>query len=129
MWLWVNVITTTWGGVPNGTLPMMFMCCPNLMFLASLWLEIYRFLDWSFHWLWAAQSWFLFCSLWASQNWPYLFSFATLDRSQLFSDWSFCYFEKFTVNIYCANFGQIKIDPVCSLLLLWTGHSYSTEFG
>ena len=34
---------TAWGGVPNGTLSMMFTCCPNLMFLASPWLEIQRF--------------------------------------------------------------------------------------
>ena len=37
-----NVITTAWGGVPNGTLLMMFTCCPNLMFLASPWL---RYID------------------------------------------------------------------------------------
>ena len=47
MWLWANDITTIWG-VPNGTLSMMFTCCPNLMFLASPWLEIYRFSNWSF---------------------------------------------------------------------------------
>ena len=46
----------------------MFTSCPNLMFLASPWLEIYRF-----------------------------------------SKWSFCF--------YFANFGQVKIDPVCSLVL------------
>ena len=38
-WLWANDIITTWGGVPNGTLSMMFIRCPNLMFLASPWLE------------------------------------------------------------------------------------------
>ena len=43
MWLWANDITTAWGGVPNATLSMMFACCPSLMFLASPWLEIYRF--------------------------------------------------------------------------------------
>ena len=43
MWLWVNNITTGWGGVPNGTLSMMLTCCPNLMFLAFPWLEIQRF--------------------------------------------------------------------------------------
>ena len=76
MWLWANISTTAWGGVPNGTLSMMFTCCPNLMFLASLWLEIYRF-----------------------------------------SNWSFCYFEQFKVDIHFANFGQVRIDPICSLLL------------
>ena len=79
MWLWANVITTTWGGVPNGSLSMMFTCCPNLMFLASLWLEIYRFSNWLFCWLWAVQSWYLFCYLWASQNWPYLFPFTDFE--------------------------------------------------
>ena len=44
--LWDNKITTAWGGVPNGTFSMMFTCCPNLMFLASLWL--YKFSNWSF---------------------------------------------------------------------------------
>ena len=73
-WLWANDITTIWG-VPNGTLSMMFTCCPNLMFLASLSLEIYRFSNWSFCWLWAVQSRYSFCQLWASQNWPYLYPF------------------------------------------------------
>ena len=76
---------TAWGGVPNETLPMMFTCCPNLMFLASPWLEICRFSNWSFYWLWAVQSWYLFCWLLASQNWPYLFPLLTLDRLQLFN--------------------------------------------
>ena len=40
---------------PNVTLSMMFTCCPNLMFLTFLWLEIYRFSNWSFCWLWAVQ--------------------------------------------------------------------------
>ena len=71
MWLWVNDITTTWRGVPNGTLSIMFTCCPNLMFLASPWLEIYRF-----------------------------------------SNWSFCFFEQFKVDVYFANFGQVKTDPI-----------------
>ena len=74
--LWAHVVTTAWGEVPNGTLSMMFTCCPNLMFLASLWLEIYRF-----------------------------------------SNWSFCYFEQFKVDIHFANFMQVRIDPNCSLLL------------
>ena len=43
MWSWGNDIITAWGGVPNGTLSMMFTCCLNLMFLASKWLEIKRF--------------------------------------------------------------------------------------
>ena len=42
---------------------------------------------------------------------------------------NFADFEQFKVGIYFANIGQIKIDPICSLLLLWTGHSYFTEFG
>ena len=48
--VWAIGITTTWGRVPNGTLSMMFIWCPNLMFLASPWLEIYRFQTkiWSF---------------------------------------------------------------------------------
>ena len=50
MWLWANDITTAWGGVPNGTLSMMFTCCPNLMFLAYSWLEIHRFSNWLFYW-------------------------------------------------------------------------------
>ena len=56
----------------------------NLMFLASPWLEIFRFSNWLFCWLWAVQSWYLFCLLWASQNWPYLVLYTTLDRSLLF---------------------------------------------
>ena len=56
-WLWANDITTSWGRVPNGTLSMMFAYFPNLMFQTFLWLEIYRFSNWSCCWLWAVQSW------------------------------------------------------------------------
>ena len=28
-----------------------------------------------------------------------------------------------------ANFEQVRIDPICSLLLLWTGHSYLLSVG
>ena len=38
-WLWGNDTSTSWSGVPNGTLWMRFTCCPNLMFLVSSWLE------------------------------------------------------------------------------------------
>ena len=41
MW-WGNDVTTPWGGVPNGTLWMMFTCCP-IFFLASPSLELNRF--------------------------------------------------------------------------------------
>ena len=53
----------------------MLTCCPNSIFLA-LWLEIYRFPNWSFCWLWAVHSWCSCCQLWAFQNWSYLFSLA-----------------------------------------------------
>ena len=96
MWLWANVIVTAWGGVPNGTLSIMFTCCPNLMFLASPWLKIYRF-----------------------------------------SNWSFCYFEQFKVDIYFTNFGQVQIDPIRSILLtldrsqlfywVWVRHAVKTN--
>ena len=73
-WLWSNVITTTWG-VPNGTLSMMFTCCPNLMFLASPWLEIYSFQTGHFADFERFKVDIHFAKYWASQNWPYLFSF------------------------------------------------------
>ena len=38
----------------------------------------------------------------------------------------FAEFEQFKVDIYFANFGQVKIDPI--QYLLWTGHNYFTEF-
>ena len=75
MWLWTNVITTACGGVPNGTLSIMFTCCPNLMFLASPWMKINKFSNWTFCWGWAVQGWYLFYQFWASQNWPYLVHF------------------------------------------------------
>ena len=71
-----HVITAAWGGVPNGTLSMMFTSCPNVMFVTSLWQKIYRF-----------------------------------------SNWLFCYFEQFRADIYFANFGQVRTDPIFSLLL------------
>ena len=40
--------TTTWDGVPNAVLLVMFTCYPGLMFLASPWLETYRFSNWPF---------------------------------------------------------------------------------
>ena len=72
MWLWVNNITTGWGGVPNGTLSMLLTCCPNLMFLAFPW---YRDFKLVILLLWEVQSWYSFCYLWASPNCPYLFLF------------------------------------------------------
>ena len=69
-WLWANDITTTWGGVANGTLSMMLICCPNSMFLASSWQEIYRFSNCSFL-LNLSSSKLMFISL-------------TLGKSQLF---------------------------------------------
>ena len=48
MIIWANDSTTSWGRHPNAILSMRFTYCPNLMFLASLWLEIYRFSNWSF---------------------------------------------------------------------------------
>ena len=72
-WLWADDIITSLGGVPNEAPWMKFSCCPNLMFLASLWLDIYRLSNWSFCWLLAVQNWYLFCWLWASPNWPYSF--------------------------------------------------------
>ena len=62
------------------TLSMTFACCPNLMFLASPWLEIYRFSNWSFFWLGAVQSWYSFCERWENHNWPYLFPFTDFGR-------------------------------------------------
>ena len=38
-------------------------------------------------------------------------------------------FEQFKVDIYFTNFGQVKIDLIWSFFILWTGHSYFTEFG
>ena len=77
-WLWADDIITSLGRVPNEAPRMKFSCCLNLMFLASLWLDIHRLSNWSFCWLLAVQNWYLFCWLWASRNWPYSF---VLDRS------------------------------------------------
>ena len=40
----------------------------------------------------------------------------------------FAYFEQFKIDIHFANFGHVKIDPICSFLLLWTGQSYFIKF-
>ena len=81
--IWGNDATTSCGGVLNGNFWMRFTYCPNLMFLASPWLEIYRFSDWSFCWLWAVQNWVIFLLL-ASQNWPYLFIFTDFRQITVF---------------------------------------------
>ena len=59
-WLRGNNVTTSWEGVLSETLWVSFTCCPNLMFLASLWLEKYRFSNWSICWLWAVHNWYSF---------------------------------------------------------------------
>ena len=84
MQLWGNGITTSLGRWLTWTLWMKFTWCPNLMFLLSPWLEIYKFSNWLFCWLWVVQSWWSFCLLWANQNWPYSFILVPLGRSQLF---------------------------------------------
>ena len=37
--------------------------------------------------------------------------------------------KQFKVDIYFANFGQVRIDPICFLYWIWTGPSYSTSLG
>ena len=54
-WLCGNDITTSWGGVSNGTLWMRFTSCLNLIFLASPQLVMCRFSKWSFCRLSAVQ--------------------------------------------------------------------------
>ena len=54
------------------------------MFLSSPWLEIYRFSNWSFCWLWAVQNWWSFCWIWPSQNSPYLFIFNWFGQVSVF---------------------------------------------
>ena len=80
MWIWGNNISTSWGRVPNITLWMRFTCWPNLMLLASPWLEIYRLSNWSFEHIKIVDSHFsdfgqlkidptyLFLWLWASDS-------------------------------------------------------------
>ena len=74
-WLWDHNISTSWGRVPKGTLSMRFTCYPNMMFLASPRLEICRFSDQLFWWIWAVQSWYSFWWLWENQNWSWSFIF------------------------------------------------------
>ena len=74
-WIWGNDISTSWGRVPNRTLWIRFTCLPNLMFLASLWLETgdiqmfklvifltlkidSHFTTFDFYWLWAGHTYF-----------------------------------------------------------------------
>ena len=87
MWLWANDITTAWRGLPNGTLSMMFTCCPNLMLLASLWLEIYRFQIGHFATLSSSKLIFILLTLGKSKLSLFVF-LLTVDRSQLlYSVW------------------------------------------
>ena len=86
--IWANDILISGGRVPNGTLSMMFTYRPNLLLLASLWLEIYK------------------CS-----------------------NWSFCYFEQFKIDIHFANIGKSKLTLFVLFYWLWTGHSYFNPFG
>ena len=44
----VNELSTSWAKVPIRPLWMRFTCCPNLVFLAFPWLEIYRCSNWLF---------------------------------------------------------------------------------
>ena len=45
-----------------------------------------------------------------------------------FQTGNFADFEKSKIDSHFNNFGQVKINPSCLLLLLWAGHSYFTEF-
>ena len=57
---WVNDVTTSWGGVPNGTLSMSEVC----LFESGV-----SSFSIAFRWLWAIQNGWSFCWLWTSQNW------------------------------------------------------------
>ena len=77
MWFWGNDVTTTRRRIQNGTLWMRFTFCPNLMFLTSPRLEIYRFSRFSS----LSNSKLIFnLLLWASQNWPYTFIFTNFGQ-------------------------------------------------
>ena len=100
-WLWANESTTAWSGVPNGTLSM-FIWCPNLMFLASLWLEIYmdfqtiHFADFK---QFKVDTYFANCGqVKIDPIWPFLLN---LDNSQLFY-W-----------IWVRHASRIDSNPLC----------------
>ena len=64
---------------------------------------------------------------WNPFNDAYLLS--KLDVSSFFVTGDTQIFEQVKVDVHFSNFGHVKTDPVCSVLLLWTCHSYFTEFG
>ena len=61
----------------------MFTCCPNLMILASLWLEIHRFSNWSFCYFEQLKVDIHFANIWQARIDPICFLLLTLDRLQL----------------------------------------------
>ena len=103
MWLWANDISSIQEGVPNGTLSMVFTCCPTLMFIASLWLEIYRFSNWLFK----VDVYFaIFGKIKIN---PVCSLLLTLDRSQLFCSVWVIHAMKNNPNPLCL----IKIQEPC----------------
>ena len=78
---------TAWGGVPNGTLLVIFTCCPNLIFLASKWLTGDREIaNWSF--CWQVKPNIHFANFGQVKTVPDCSFLLTVDRSQLlYSVW------------------------------------------
>ena len=110
-WLWGNDVTTSWVGVPNRMLWMRFNCCPNLVFLASPWLELYRSSNWSFCWLRAVQNCY-FCWLWVSQRWLYSFLFTVWAGHSYFTELRQdvshfqCYFQWFNQRVQSVGINK-----------------------
>ena len=75
---------------------IMFTNCSNLMFLAPPWLEIYRYSNLSFWWLWAVQRLTLF-------SLKLIFIFITLGKSKSTLFILLYYFQQVS---YFPEFGQ-----------------------
>ena len=105
--------------MPSQLLSQSCFYCPNFITAAPLWIKIKRLVRWlwandittiwggvpngtpSMMFIWCLNSIFL-ASLWLEINF----------QTGHFSD-----FEQFKAKIYFAKFGQVKIDPIWSVLL------------
>ena len=87
MWLWANGITTAWGGVPNGTLSMIFTCCPNFVSSFSVTGDI-EISNWSFCYFEHFKADIYYVYFGQVKTVPICSFLLTVDRSQLlYSVW------------------------------------------
>ena len=84
MLLWANDTSISWGGVSSGTFWMTFTCCPSVIFLASLWLEMIKIFKLVILLTLRSSKLTVILITLGKSNWPILFIFTNFGQVTVF---------------------------------------------